>query len=130
MRLVRDPGTDLGLARAGGEISQGFGGGDFFCGTMDDDLSFKSDPGEKHGYQRVGGDVGGFAAFVVGKEGESGLIECLEENGSLAGHALGRNGCQCHGVGFVNGEFASLAEPFIELFDGIRREIGPGKAFF
>lgn len=73
--LVGDPGSDLGFAGAGGEVFEGFEGGDFFGAALEDDLAFEGDPGEEGADVGVLVDLLGLAAGVICKKNEAVWVE-------------------------------------------------------
>ena len=88
--LVRDPCADLGFAGAGHEIFEGFCGGDFFGGALDDDLTFEGDPWKQQADFRVGLDVLGFARLVIGEKGKTFLVKSLEQYRALGWETIWR----------------------------------------
>ena len=127
--MVGDPCADLRIAGAGHEIFQGFCGGDFFGGALDDDLAFEGDPWEKQADFGVGLDVLGFARLVVGEKGETLLVEGFEEDRTLGRKTIGREGGEGHGVGLGDVELGGLLEPALEELDGIAAQILTMQAF-
>lgn len=109
--LVGNPGADLRITGAGGEILEGLGGADFLRSALNDNLTLEGDPWKEQADAGVGGDLLRLAAAVVGEEYEALGIEVFQEDGPLTGHARLIDSRECHGVGFVEAELGGLGEP-------------------
>lgn len=121
--LLADPRADAATEWAAEEVSEGFGGGDFFGFAADDDLSFEVEPREEEGDIGILGNVVGFAAMVVGEEDEAALVEGFEEDGAGEDEAGGIGSGEDHGVGLDDVGGAGFVEPASEEDERGRREV-------
>jgi hypothetical protein len=115
-RLIRSPGADLALARAGREIGVGF----FFRNRRNmaahAHLAAQAFPVEQNSGLRVGDQLAALRAFKVGVKNEAAVghldaIEPLQQHHAHVGETAGVAGCDCHAVGIVDLSCSCFFEP-------------------
>ena len=121
--LLRDPGTQLAGVGTAVKIGLALLAGRLGHCALDDDLPLQGEPGKYERSVRVGRELAALAALVIGEEDKTAAVDALEQRRAGRRTPVLGGGGNRHGVWLDHLGTLSLLKPFLELAEGVARQI-------